>query len=131
MDCQFKQLAGPPIGIPVGPEERACLIANDCVEPKNIAIVAAMLDAFASVLAAEEVLLNASRHEPAKSVREAVEVIRTVAREAIETAIAAPGDAYARIALLGHAVDFEGTNGPLVSRIALTIAATAVPATAV
>ncbi|TFZ56071.1 hypothetical protein E4V01_20430 [Methylorubrum sp. Q1] len=129
MDCQSTQLAGAPFGSPVGPEAYVCRFDDSGAGRKNIAIVATILDAFASVLTAEEALLGAALHGPAGSIREAVEVIRSVAREAIETAIAAPGDALERIALLGHAVDFEGANGPLVGQIALTLAAGAVPTT--
>lgn len=123
MDRQFNQLAGVPIGSLVGPE--ACAYSSISIGDAkgNIAIVATLLDAFAAVLTAEESLLGAAFQAPANGVRCAIEAIRSAVREVIETTIAAPGDAFERVALLGHAVDLEGADGPLVTKCALALAA--------
>jgi len=128
MDCQLYELAGAPIGPLVGPETHAGLADNNHEGQKSIAMVAAMLDAFASVLAAEEILLAAARHEPASSIRGAGEIIRAVTWEAIEAAIAAQSDAFERVKLLRFAVDLEGVNSALVARCAMALANTISPA---
>lgn len=88
----------------------------------TISTVAALLGAFTAVLAAEEALLAVALPEAAQSVRSAVEAVRGAAREAIEVAADAPGDAFERVTLLVHAVDLEGADGPLVGRVAASLA---------
>lgn len=88
----------------------------------TVSTIAALLGAFTAVLAAEEALIAVALPEAAQGVRTAIEAVRGAAREAIEAAAAAPGDAFERVALLGHAVDLEGADGPLVAQVAASFA---------
>ena len=122
MNCQFIQLAGTPVGAPAGSGSRAYLSTADRGEQSKAGSISALLGAFAATLAAEETLLAVSLPGPAESVRIAIEAVRGMARGAIEAAAIAPGDAFERVALLRHAVDLEGADGPLVARIAASLA---------
>ncbi|GJE51822.1 hypothetical protein GOFOIKOB_4886 [Methylobacterium tardum] len=89
----------------------------------TVSTIAALLGAFAATLTAEEAVLAVAMPEAAQGLRATIEAIRNATREAIEAAVAAPGDAFERMALLRHAVDLEGFDGPLVARIAASLAA--------